>query len=211
MRRRLAGFALLLAMPVTISAHRLDEYLQASLISLSRDRVELQLDLTPGVAVLPVVLAEIDRDADGNLSETERASYAAQVLGDLSVALDGEPVMLALVRSRFPELRAMREGLGVIRLEFAGNLPPRWFGGTRELTFANRHCDRIAAYLVNTLMPADPAIHITVQSRDFRQSVYRLGYVQSGGRIPLPGWLWGAVALLVMRTTVLLRRRRTIR
>jgi hypothetical protein len=212
MTLRPAGCALLMmTLPVSIGAHRLDEYLQASLISLSRDRVELQLDLTPGVAVLPIVLAEIDRDGDGAISEAERAAYSAQVLRDLSITADGEPVRLSLLRCRFPEVREIKEGLGVIRLELAGNLPARWFGARRELTFTNRHQERIAAYLVNSLVPPDSAIHITGQSRDVRQSFYRVSYVQNVGRIPLPAWLCGALALLVVRTTVLLRRRRANR
>ena len=34
-----------------LSAHRLDEYLQAARLGIDPDRVELQLDLTPGAAV----------------------------------------------------------------------------------------------------------------------------------------------------------------
>jgi len=208
MIRRLAQLSLLLMMPAPAGAHRLDEYLQASLISLSRDRVEVQLDLTPGVAVLPLVLAEIDRDRDGEFSETERAAYAAQVLRDLLVNSDGEPVRLSLVRVRFPEMPELRQGLGVIRLELSANLPARWFGGSRELTLTNRHQDRIAAYLVNSLVPLDSTIRITAQSRDIRQSFYRVTYAQSAGRPTPPAWLWGAVAALAIRSTVLFRRRR---
>ncbi|HEX3982849.1 MAG TPA: hypothetical protein VHX12_04075 [Acidisoma sp.] len=49
-------------------AHRLDEYLQATLIGVTRDGVDIEINLTPGVAVLPVVMAKIDRNRDADFS-----------------------------------------------------------------------------------------------------------------------------------------------
>jgi hypothetical protein len=43
----------------TTSAHRLDEYLQTTTFSVEKDRVQAQIRLTPGVTVLPLVLAKI--------------------------------------------------------------------------------------------------------------------------------------------------------
>ena len=63
--------ALLLLVLFTLAparAHRLDEYLQATLLSVEKDRVEAQVRLTPGVAVLPLILAQIDSNRDGILS-----------------------------------------------------------------------------------------------------------------------------------------------
>jgi hypothetical protein len=48
-------------------AHRLDEYLQASLILLEPDTVGVGLNLTPGVAVFPSVVALIDVNRDGSV------------------------------------------------------------------------------------------------------------------------------------------------
>jgi len=47
--------------PQPVSGHRLDEYLQATLIGLTRDGVDVEINLTPGVAVLPAVMAVIDQ------------------------------------------------------------------------------------------------------------------------------------------------------
>ena len=132
MKQRSAGFALLVLLARPVAAHRLDEYLQASLISLARDRVEVQLDLTPGVAVFPVVLAAIDKDRDGTISEAERSAYAAQVVRDLSLSVDGEPVRLRLVSSRFPDIGEMKEGRGVIELEIVADLRESWSGPNRR-------------------------------------------------------------------------------
>jgi hypothetical protein len=218
MKRSSAGFALLALLARPAAAHRLDEYLQASLISLSRDHVEVQLDLTPGVAVFPVVLAAIDKDRDGTISEVERSAYAAQVVRDLSLSVDGEPVRLRLVSSRFPEIGEMMEGRGVIGLEIVADLRMSWSGPKRRLNFENHHQSAIAVYLVNSLVPRDPELRITTQSRDFLQSVYRVDYIQSGahpesfsfsGWTGLPGWIWATMLLLLGRTAILWRRQRS--
>jgi hypothetical protein len=195
--------ALLILLVAPAAAHRLDEYLQASLISLSRARVHLQLDLTPGVAVLPQVLSAIDTDRDGTISETERNAYATQVLRDLSLVVDGEPARLQLVSSLFPKIEEMNEGLGVIRLELDAELPPSRSGASRRISFENHHQDRISAYLVNSLVPRDPALRITAQSRDYRQSAYRVDFVQSGGA---PWCVVAAACLLLVRAAIFWRR-----
>src|SRR5205823_5715961 len=92
MRARLAAVAALLALGATPAhAHRLDEYLQAATIAVAKDRVRLQLRLAPGVAVLSAVLAIVDTDGDGVISDAERRAYALRILRDLSLTIDGAP------------------------------------------------------------------------------------------------------------------------
>ena len=55
-----------------LAAHRLDEYLQATVISLEKDRVEASLRLTPGVAVSAAVLAAVDDNSDGTIIDGEQ-------------------------------------------------------------------------------------------------------------------------------------------
>ena len=59
MTRTLAS-AILLSLGVPAYAHRLNEYLQATLISIEKDRVQVSLHLTPGVAVSSTIIANID-------------------------------------------------------------------------------------------------------------------------------------------------------
>lgn len=213
MRSGPAACALFGLLAATAEAHRLDEYLQASLISLTRNQVHVQLELTPGIAVLPVVLSKIDTDRDGVVSQAEWNAYAAQVLRDLSLSVDGDAVPLRLVSSRFPEMAEMREGLGAIRLEMTADLRPSW-SAKRRLRFENHHQKQIAAYLANSLVPEDPALRITAQSRDFPQSVYLVDLVDSGRRPRLssfslmPAWIWAILLLLAARIAILWRRRR---
>jgi hypothetical protein len=192
-------------------AHRLDEYLEATLITIEKDRIQAQMRLTPGIVVLPLVLATIDTDADGVISRGEQTAYADRVLRDLSLTIDGERSRLRVVSSKFPTVDEMKEGLGEIQIEFEASAPP---GGThRRLVFENHHQSRIGAYLVNSLIPRDPDIRISAQNRDYWQSFYQLDYEQAvarPGALSFAGgsyWL-GAVALLLSARLVFLRRQR---
>src|SRR5258708_26785272 len=107
-----AAGAILLSAGTPSFAHRLDEYLQATMVRVEMDFVGAEIRLTPGIAVFPVVLASIDGDADGLISDAEQSAYAARVLRDLSLTIDGDPVRLRLVSSKFAKIEEMMEGLG---------------------------------------------------------------------------------------------------
>src|SRR5947199_222856 len=94
--------AILFSIGIPATAHRLDEYLQAALISVEKDRVQVQIRLTPGVAVLPIVLAIVDSNADGVISESEQRLYAERVGRDLSLTVDGDRLTPRLVSTKFP-------------------------------------------------------------------------------------------------------------
>ena len=217
MKTRLAAAgAILLLVGTPAAAHRLDEYLQATTISVEKDRIQAQIRLTPGVAVFPIVLANIDTDADGVISEAEQRAYAERVLGDLSLTIDGDRLRLRLVSLNFAKIEEMKGGLGEIQLEFRADVPT---GGTnRRLMFENQHQSRIGAYLVNCLVPGDPDIRITAQSRNYQQSLYHLDYMQADGRSgPRSsaswssswGWLGTAALLLFAWFAFVWRRART--
>ena len=215
MKPRLAAAgAILLLVGTPASGHRLDEYLQATTISVEKDRVQAQIRLTPGVAVFPIVLANIDTDADGVISEAEQRAYAERLLVDLSLTIDGDRLRLRLVSMKFAEIEEMKEGCGEIQLEFNADVPTG--GPNRRLIFENQHQSRIAAYLVNSLVPGDPEIRITAQNRNYQQSFYQLDYIQaevgSGPQSSASwpsfwGWL-GAAALLLFAGFGFVWRRR---
>src|SRR4051794_22664672 len=127
---------LLLLVGVPSFAHRLDEYLQASMISLEKDRVQVLMRLIPGVAVSPVVLKSIDTNSDGIISEVEGRVYAEHVLGDLSLSVDGHHLEPGLLSIYFPKIEEMKDGLGEIQIEFSAELP-RAYGSNRKLIFEN--------------------------------------------------------------------------
>lgn len=206
-KKAAAAVAILLSAGKPAVAHRLDEYLQATVISLGKKSIQLEVRLTPGVAVFPIVLATIDSNADGVISEAEKRAYAERVLRDLSLTTDGDRVRPRLVAAKYPTTDEMKEGRGEIQLEFDATL--RRNAPNRSLVFENHHLRGISAYLVNCLVPRDPDIRIIAQNRNPSQSFYQLDYALAGVRSDLGDWGWlGVIAVLLFARFALLWRRR---
>jgi len=195
--------AILLSLPATTSAHRLDEYLQATLLSVDSERVEASVRLVPGVAVSSAVIANIDANGDGGFSEAEEQAYTLRVSRDLSLSVDNQPLALRLVSASFPAPSEMKQGLGEIDLELAADLPGG--GANRHLHFENHFQSNSAVYLVNCLVPRDRNIRIGAQSRNQNQSSYQLDFVRANAvakNAPMRGvsglarWI-GAIVFLV--------------
>jgi len=168
---------LLLLVATSAGAHRLDEYLQATTISVEKGRVQAEVRLVPGVAVFPIVFADIDRDANGVASAAEQRAYAQRVLSELSLSVDGRRLPLRLVSWTFAPRELLQEGRGEIRLRLEAAVPGA--AAVRRLTFENRHYRQIGSYLVNSLVPHDPHIQLAAQERSYDQSFYRLDYATS--------------------------------
>jgi hypothetical protein len=163
-----------LLFPLTVRAHRLDEYLEAARMSLAMDGIVLRMDLTPGVDVAALIFATINTNRDGEISETEGRTYANQVLKEIVLEVDGRRQHLNLSRCEFPSFREMSSGLGVIRIEARAAWEPT--RGEHLLFYRNNHMPDLGAYLVNALVPATPKIEITTQQRDPLQREFRLGF-----------------------------------
>src|SRR3954465_13899676 len=143
MRRLAVGALFAISLAGDAAAHRLDEYLQATLIGVTRDGIDVEIQLTPGVAMLPVLMAVIDQDRDGRISSAEERAYGGRVAREVELRVDGAPAPLSLSESKFPTIEAMREGLGAIRIKL------RTVRAGHELRFENRHLPQLSAYLVN--------------------------------------------------------------
>jgi hypothetical protein len=165
----------LLVFAFGVLAHRLDEYLQATLVSVATNRIDLSIDLTPGVAVADEVLAVIDQDGDGPTSGDECTAYAQRVLKDIRIGLDGKVLVPSLVDASFPAPHEVKMGLGVIRIKATAPIE-QLSAGSHAFSLTNAHLPGISVYLVNALVPKDPAIKITKQTRDESQKGYRLEF-----------------------------------
>jgi len=104
LRRAVRGALLLVLLlgPSAVSAHRLDEYLQATRVAVEGDRVSIEVDLTPGVAVAQQVFEGIDNDRDGQISVAEADAYARLVLDSIVLEVDSRRQTLLLVDRAFP-------------------------------------------------------------------------------------------------------------
>jgi hypothetical protein len=181
------GRTVVLALTMTVvagtevSAHRSEDYLQATRIGLEPDRVLITLDLTPGIAVAESVIAALDHDGDGALSTDEQRGYAGQVLSALKVVIDEQPLRPRVVSWSFPELSAFQRGEGTIRLKIQAALP-RMSAGSHRLLFRNAHMAGHSAYLANALVPESARLAVTAQRRDSGQSELTIEYTLSASQ-----------------------------
>jgi len=177
-----------------VSAHRLDEYLQAARIAVDPSRVELELDLTPGIAVADGIIAEIDHDQDGALGSSEKQAYAEGALRAIAVQIDGQTLQTELMASTFPVPDAFRGGDGTIRLRATAGLP-RLPMGTHQLFFRNNYRPDVSVYLANALVPQSDRIAITGQRRDGNQRNLTIDFVVRTEAATSPRlWLLGGIA-----------------
>ena len=84
-----AAVLVLLATCGEVSGHQLDEYLQATRVSIARDRVTLDVDLTPGVTIAPAIVETLDANADNIIVPSEAGAYGRAMLSDVVVTFDG--------------------------------------------------------------------------------------------------------------------------
>ncbi len=212
MLRGSVAFLLTVPLCLPLAAHRLDEYLQATLISVTPDHVTLEVNLTPGVEVFERVAAPIDTNHDGQLSAREQDDYARRVMGDVALAVDGRPSELALIESRFPSLEDMRAGVGTIQLKLRAPAAAVTGAGGHQLIFRNRHQNAASVYLMNALVPLG-RIEILGQHRDNLQTEIRIDYRQrpvSGGGPGSGSSAWlvaGGLGFAALLGSLLQRRR----
>jgi hypothetical protein len=176
LQQLLAGLMILgFGFPRTTQAHRLDEYLQATRISIELERIGVEMNLTPGAAVADNVFASIDQDRNGVISTAEGEVYAKTVVTSLALNVDGRSCTLTLDGYSFPPLADVRLGEGIIRLRASAKVPHASIG-THRLAFANTYRSDIGVYLINALIPSDGRIRITGQSRDTLQNEFKMDY-----------------------------------
>jgi hypothetical protein len=198
-----AVIAVVLLWPAPVSAHRLDEYLQALRVSLDRTGLVLELDLTPGASMASVIAALIDRDGDGAISPAEIETYGRSVLADLTVTLDDRALALTLMRIDAPPVADMLDGVGTIQLRATARADAG--AGRRHVFVRNNHRSATSVYLINALLPDDRDITVVSQVRDPRQSSARIAYdIDQQAMAP---FLWVAIGAIGLAALVMFRRR----
>ena len=176
-----------------VSAHRRDEYLQAARLAIDPGGVQFELDLTPGIAVAEAIIADIDRNRDGALSQDEQWDYAGSVLRAVALEVDGTPVRAQLTTASFPDVAAMRQGEGIIRLQSIATFP-RPSTGSHQLLFRNGHDPDRSVYLANALVPASHSVAVTAQRRDSNQTELTIDYaLRADPATSTDAWLLGGL------------------
>lgn len=157
-------------------AHRLDEYLQATIVVIEPGGIRLQMNLTPGVQVAETILAQIDRDHSGIISDAEAVAYAESLKRDLTLQLDQQDAEMTLSASEFPDLVELRAGVGIIQMEFSVK-PAAPSTEVHKLTLENRHLPKISDYLFNAAKPKSTSVRILTQKRNQNQSLCTIEFM----------------------------------
>ncbi|HSI15983.1 MAG TPA: EF-hand domain-containing protein [Chthoniobacter sp.] len=166
------------------SAHRIDEYLQATLVIIEPGSIRLEINLTPGTDVAAAVLAQIDRNGDGVISAEETNAYGEALKRDLAVALDDRPVDLKLASAQCPSVDELRSGSGIVQIVFT--VPPGVLTAQpHRLEIHNRHLPAMSVYLLNagqpqffnTAPPEAGSIEITAQKRSVNQDTGTIEFI----------------------------------
>jgi hypothetical protein len=177
-----AAMLMLLAMVPPAAAHRLDEYLQATRLSIGIARVDVEIDLTPGVSVASNVFGWIDTNRDGEISRAEGVAYAHAMLRSAVLKADGSPMPMRFEESSFPTFREMSLGVGTIRLRATAAIPAA-APGRHQISFINLHRPESSVYMVNVLVPENRRLQFGEQRRDVAQHGLTLDYTVTGNPV----------------------------
>jgi hypothetical protein len=198
--RGAALFFPLFVVPASAEAHRLDEYMQATLVAIAPGDIRLQINLTPGVKVAERIIGLIDADGDGAIAPAEADAYAAAVNQDLAIRVDRKSVIAKVAAHNFPPPEELRTGAGIIQIELA--VAPGGFGdGPHRLDFANGHLPEFSVYLFNAAQPSGGQPRILEQVRNRTQSECAVAFTFAP-RTP-PGQPISNVALAVAALVLL--------
>lgn len=189
----------------TVSAHRLDECLQAARIAVEPERIELEMSLTPGIEMADQIVGEIDSDGDRTFSTGEQRAFASRVLASLDLAHDGRPVNLVGTATTFPDIDAIRRGEGTIHLRSIAALPAQ-VDGQHQVSFRNGYRPDTSVYLANALVPENSRVAVTAQRRDMTQRNLTIDYVMRGSQ-PASISMWLLSGIVVSLAALLISAR----
>ncbi|HEX5749687.1 MAG TPA: hypothetical protein VFZ09_25880 [Archangium sp.] len=176
-------FALVLLLTAPAAAHP-QHHGQSAYLTLGRDQVKLELDMSPGTLVAGQVARFIDADGDQHLSEVEQRAYIDALLEDLSLSVDGQALTLVLADARFPSASVLAAGEAQMNFTFTARLPALETGQHR-MVFRNDHQFVESSYLAH-VFSNEEALVIHEQTRDALYQQLSLEYELEP---PVPGTL----------------------
>ncbi len=112
---RFAALALFL-FPGPAMAHPVDEVVQSVYLFLGADAVLLELDMTPGSAVSGSVTGPLDADPDRSITDAEARDFAAMVLEQSSLMIDGETLTLKVQSATAPPYDMLEQAGDTLRI-----------------------------------------------------------------------------------------------
>lgn len=169
--RLLLPLALIWATPA--AAHP-EHYEQAAYVTLGRDRVTLQLELSAGPLVASRVVRAIDANGDLEFSKEEERAYTNALLREVSLEVDGQALTPTLSSARFPPASHLMTGEDQLRFTFTAALP-RLGVGQHRAVFRNNHRLVQSSYSAHAF-PGGREVVVGKQTRDTPQQQLRVDY-----------------------------------
>lgn len=161
------------------SAHPLDVYLQSSYLTISATSVDVELDLSPGVLVAPAVLSTLDVDGDRDVSRAEARTYAANVLAEVTVEVDGTAWDLRMTAVDTPSYLVLQAGYGTLRVHATASGSGAGGSSQHSLTYRNGFTGADVSYQVNAYL--DDAVTVDRQQRSDTQQQSTITYTAATG------------------------------
>ena len=169
----------LFAAPKAALAHPADVYLQATYITVQPTQIVVELKLAPAVLVAPALLTTLDANGDQQIGEAEWQAYVDQVVPQLVLQVDGQPVPLTVTALETPPYLNLQAGYGEIRLTMAADLAAvtgDFTTGTHAIAYKNNFAPTGVAYQVNIFIDRTGAITLGKQHRDELQQGLTVDY-----------------------------------
>lgn len=175
----------LLLRPTPVAAHSLDQFLQASYLTLGAKQVDLELDLTPGLMVAPQVLQSLDSDGNQQISESEGRAYAETLLQNISLEIDGQVYTLRLTSLELPTFLNLQAGYGTLKV-FAQTDALPTTTNTHRLFYKNSNQLTGSVWQVNAFVEDGAAFSLGPQNRDDLQQTLTVAYAPAGVAVTVP-------------------------
>lgn len=141
--------------------------------------VIVELDLSPGVLVLPQVLPALDPSGDRRITDAEGQAYVKAVLSNLTLRVDGQPAALTVTKIDMPPYLNIQAGYGTIRV-FTSAALASGMTGSHQISFANAYAFTGSAYQVNAFVDAGVAVTLGAQNRSANQQRMTMDYAIDG-------------------------------
>lgn len=163
----LLGLLLLLTVltPLSALAHPADVYLQATYITVRPTAVAVELNLMPGVLVVPQTLSQLDPDRNQQISESEGRAYVDRVLRSVVLQVDGKPLTLTVSKIDLPTYLNLQAGYGTLRIFTTATLTDS-LTGAHQLTYQNNYAPAGSTYQVNAVVDKNAALTLGKPTRN---------------------------------------------
>jgi len=161
--QRFAFIVCLLACLETAGAHPHNYVDQQALLSVGANTVDVNIRIVPSFENGAAIFAAIDADGNGVVSQAEAAAFAAAVVANTSLEVDGNSIALQNATATVPYIDKVAAGFGIIEVDASA-----WFAlsgvGEHQIAFAISYDDFSHDWQVQPFFYTDFAETISAQT-----------------------------------------------